>query len=82
MHTGRGGFRGEAAPVLVMMDVSQVLSDAEVSLRKIQHGLRSEVSRRLIIDIESLLGSVRMLEVEVKQKDNDAARAPADHRHD
>jgi len=52
-----------------VIDPVVVMGDAEASLRKIQHALRSEISRRLLIDIESLLGSIRMIEVSARAEE-------------
>ena len=65
-----------------MIDPIAVIGDTEMNLRKVNNALRSEISLRLLIDVESILGSIRMLELDAMQRDNDTARTPSDYRHD
>lgn len=57
-----------------MTDPIEVLSEAQGLLRKVQHSLRHEVSRRILMDAESLIQSAQMLEVEQKQRDEPERR--------
>jgi len=65
-----------------VIDPIQTLNDSQTLLRKVSHSMRHEVSKRLLVDVESLLGSIAMLEVETKQRDNEKARTPESYRHD
>lgn len=57
-----------------MTDPIEVLSEAQGLLRKVQHSLRHEVSRRMLMDAESLLQSVQMLEIETREREQPERR--------
>lgn len=57
-----------------MTDPLETLSQAQDLLRKLDHSLRHEVSRRILVDAESLIQSAMMLEIEQKQRDQPEKR--------